>query len=108
MTILKLQIEALARLAPELAFLGAMVKMGSSTAVPLPNTAQDTPSMAAILGVSSDTIPGLRKTVADRFVAVGETAHSVAMRFAEAEGVMTEDSVVTTLTRSGSLLPPAV
>ncbi|MFN8068188.1 MAG: hypothetical protein U0R77_05210 [Mycolicibacterium insubricum] len=109
MTALEVEVQALAQLAPQLAVLGAFVKMGSATAVPEANAAVDSPSFTAIRGVSSETIPGLRTTVADRFTAVGENAQRVATEFAKASSSMarTEAGVTAVMTGSGSLLPPS-
>ena len=109
MTVVEVQVAALARVAPELAVLGALVKLGTSTAVPEADAAADSPSLSAIRAVSAHTIPDVRSTVADRFVAVGTDAQQVAVEFAKTSGslVRTEADVTAAMTGSGSLLPPA-
>lgn len=107
MTVLRLQIEALARLAPQLATLGALVKT-SAGAAPVAQAADaESPSAAAAGLVRAESIAGLQSAIADRFALVGEKAHQVAMAFAVVEGMMTEDTVAAVMTGSGSLLPPA-
>jgi hypothetical protein len=100
---LEVDLAALARLSPELHALAARLKASAGAAwMGAPGDPEaDTPSLVAARSISTETIPGLQTTVADRFVEVGELVDQARTQFKNCDS-----DLRAVITGAGSLRPP--
>jgi hypothetical protein len=95
--VLTIELDALARLAPELRSLAATLRQLRT----LPETPADTPTLATARSVTAETLPGIRSRVADRFTTLGDRVDGARTEFANAEA-----DRATVITGSGSQIAP--